>query len=35
MPIERNELRRVLFYFATGVTIITTVSKDGQPFGYC
>lgn len=33
MPIERNELRRVMGHFATGVTIITTVSKDGQPFG--
>jgi flavin reductase (DIM6/NTAB) family NADH-FMN oxidoreductase RutF len=33
MPIERNELRRVMGHFATGVTIITTVSKDGIPFG--
>lgn len=33
MPIERNELRRVMGHFATGVTIITTVSKAGQPFG--
>jgi flavin reductase (DIM6/NTAB) family NADH-FMN oxidoreductase RutF len=33
MPIERNELRRVMGHFATGVTIITTVSKDGEPFG--
>jgi flavin reductase (DIM6/NTAB) family NADH-FMN oxidoreductase RutF len=33
MPIERNELRRVMGHFATGVTIITTVSKDGVPFG--
>ena len=33
MAIERNELRRVMGHFATGVTIITTISKDGQPFG--
>ena len=33
MAIERNELRRVMGHFATGVTVITTVSKDGVPFG--
>ncbi|HVN91759.1 MAG TPA: flavin reductase family protein [Candidatus Binataceae bacterium] len=33
MPIDRNELRRVMGHFATGVTIITTVSKDGIPTG--
>ena len=33
MPIDRNELRRVMGHFATGVTIITTVSKDGVPTG--
>jgi flavin reductase (DIM6/NTAB) family NADH-FMN oxidoreductase RutF len=33
MAIERNELRRVMGHFATGVTIITTVSADGVPFG--
>jgi len=33
MPIESNELRRVMGHFATGVTIITTVSKSGAPFG--
>src|SRR5271163_4724318 len=33
MAIERNELRRVMGHFATGVTIITTVSKEGVPFG--
>lgn len=33
MPIDRNELRRVMGHFATGVTIITTVSKDGNIFG--
>jgi flavin reductase (DIM6/NTAB) family NADH-FMN oxidoreductase RutF len=33
MAIDRNELRRVMGHFATGVTIITTVSKSGQMFG--
>jgi flavin reductase (DIM6/NTAB) family NADH-FMN oxidoreductase RutF len=33
MPIDRNELRRVMGHFATGVTIITTVSKEGAPAG--
>ena len=33
MPIEPNELRRVMGHFATGVTIITTASKSGAPFG--
>ncbi|HZP45392.1 MAG TPA: flavin reductase family protein [Candidatus Binataceae bacterium] len=33
MPIERNELRRVMGHFATGVTVITTVSKSGTPYG--
>src|SRR6202035_483057 len=33
MPIDKNELRRVMGHFATGVTVITTISKDGQPFG--
>jgi len=33
MPIEPNELRRVMGHFATGVTIITTISKEGVPFG--
>ena len=33
MPIERNELRRVMGHFATGVTVITTVSKTGTPYG--
>jgi flavin reductase (DIM6/NTAB) family NADH-FMN oxidoreductase RutF len=33
MAIEKNELRRVMGHFATGVTIITTVSKSGQLFG--
>ncbi|HVC45576.1 MAG TPA: flavin reductase family protein [Candidatus Binataceae bacterium] len=34
MPIEKNELRRVMGHFATGVTIITTVNKEGQIHGF-
>jgi len=33
MPIEKNELRQVMGHFATGVTIITTLNKDGQLHG--
>lgn len=33
MPIERNELRRVMGHFATGVTVITTRDVDGKPYG--
>jgi flavin reductase (DIM6/NTAB) family NADH-FMN oxidoreductase RutF len=33
MPIEKNELRRIMGHFPTGVTVITTISMDGQPFG--
>lgn len=33
MPIDKNELRRVMGHFATGVTVITTVNKDGQMLG--
>lgn len=33
MPIDRNELRRIMGHFATGVTVITTISKTGQPLG--
>jgi flavin reductase (DIM6/NTAB) family NADH-FMN oxidoreductase RutF len=33
MPIERNELRRVMGHFATGVTIITTRSAAGELHG--
>lgn len=33
MPIDRNELRRVMGHFATGVTVITTHSSDGKPYG--
>ena len=30
MPIEKNQLRQVMGHFATGVTIITTLTKAGQ-----
>ena len=33
MPIDKNELRRVMGHFATGVTVITTRDEDGHPFG--
>ena len=33
MPIDKNELRRVMGHFATGVTVITTISTDGKLFG--
>ncbi|HYB90490.1 MAG TPA: flavin reductase family protein [Candidatus Binataceae bacterium] len=33
MPIEKNELRRVMGHFATGVTVITTRSKTGKLHG--
>jgi len=33
MPIERNELRRVMGHFATGVTVITTLAQDGKLHG--
>ena len=33
MPIERNELRRVMGHFATGVTVITTHLKEGELHG--
>jgi flavin reductase (DIM6/NTAB) family NADH-FMN oxidoreductase RutF len=33
MPIEPQELRRVMGHFATGVTVITTRDKDGAPNG--
>jgi flavin reductase (DIM6/NTAB) family NADH-FMN oxidoreductase RutF len=33
MPIDRNELRRVMGHFATGVTVITTLSKEGKMHG--
>jgi flavin reductase (DIM6/NTAB) family NADH-FMN oxidoreductase RutF len=33
MPIDKNELRRIMGHFATGVTIVTTMSKEGQAYG--
>jgi flavin reductase (DIM6/NTAB) family NADH-FMN oxidoreductase RutF len=33
MPIDKNELRRVMGHFATGVTIITTHSATGELHG--
>jgi flavin reductase (DIM6/NTAB) family NADH-FMN oxidoreductase RutF len=33
VPIEKNELRRVMGHFATGVTVITTCDEQGRPFG--
>jgi flavin reductase (DIM6/NTAB) family NADH-FMN oxidoreductase RutF len=33
MAIERNELRRVMGHFATGVTVVTTRDVDGKPYG--
>ena len=33
MAIDKNELRRVMGHFATGVTVITTHSRDGKPYG--
>lgn len=33
MPIDKNELRRIMGHFATGVTVITTVSSDGTAYG--
>jgi flavin reductase (DIM6/NTAB) family NADH-FMN oxidoreductase RutF len=33
MPIEKNELRRVMGHFATGVTVVTTHGGQGRYFG--
>jgi flavin reductase (DIM6/NTAB) family NADH-FMN oxidoreductase RutF len=33
MAIDRNELRRVMGHFATGVTVITTHDGAGRPYG--
>jgi len=33
MPIDKNELRRIMGHFATGVTVITTISKERAPYG--
>ena len=33
MPIEKNELRRVMGHFATGIAVITTHNKTGEIHG--
>jgi flavin reductase (DIM6/NTAB) family NADH-FMN oxidoreductase RutF len=33
MPIDKNELRRVMGHFATGVTVITALRKSGEMHG--
>ena len=33
MPVEKNELRRVMGHFATGVSVITTCDEQARPFG--
>lgn len=33
MAVDKSELRRLMGHFATGVTVITTRSRDGEPFG--
>lgn len=33
MPIEKNELRRVMGHFATGVTVITSLRASGELHG--
>ena len=33
MAIEKQEFRRVLGHFAAGVTVVTTIGDDGQPYG--
>lgn len=33
MPVESQDLRRVMGHFATGVTIITTRDREGAPVG--
>ena len=33
MPIEKNELRRVMGHFATGVTVITSLRSSGELHG--
>jgi flavin reductase (DIM6/NTAB) family NADH-FMN oxidoreductase RutF len=33
MAIDRNDLRRVMGHFATGVAVITTRDFDGKPYG--
>jgi len=33
MPFDARELRRVMSYFCTGVTVITTCDDAGRPYG--
>jgi|SRR5215470_1930408 len=33
MAIDKEDFRRVLSHFAAGVTVVTTLDADGQPFG--
>lgn len=33
MPIDSKEFRQLLGHFAAGVTIITTIGRDGKPYG--
>jgi flavin reductase (DIM6/NTAB) family NADH-FMN oxidoreductase RutF len=33
VTVDKNELRRVMGHFATGVTVITTCDENGNPFG--
>mgnify|MGYP005836515959 CR=1 FL=1 len=33
MPIDRDSFRQVLGHFAAGVTVVTTVNKEGAPYG--
>ncbi len=33
MTIDKQEFRRVLGHFAAGVTVVTTIGDDGQPYG--
>ncbi len=33
MAFDRNELRRVMGHFATGITVVTTRGPDGKRYG--
>jgi flavin reductase (DIM6/NTAB) family NADH-FMN oxidoreductase RutF len=33
VAVDKNELRRVMGHFVTGVTVITTCDESGNPFG--
>jgi len=33
VPIDKQQFRRVLGSFAAGVTVVTTLGDDGQPYG--